>query len=95
MDLGTCAKIHDVALRADYESAIKEKDYFYDIDVSVTLLHICCMTLLLDVMYHIIHYNDLLDSIDDTWLSCRLVWISCSTRLLISHCGVSAVTAGR
>ncbi|XP_043194357.1 putative RNA-binding protein Luc7-like 1 isoform X1 [Amphibalanus amphitrite] len=32
MDLGTCSRIHDVALRADYESAIKEKDYFYDID---------------------------------------------------------------
>ena len=37
MDLGTCIKIHDLALRADYEAAIKKKDYFYDIDVSWSL----------------------------------------------------------
>lgn len=34
MDLGECPKIHDLALRADYENASKSKDYFYDIDVS-------------------------------------------------------------
>ncbi|ESO84945.1 hypothetical protein LOTGIDRAFT_168201 [Lottia gigantea] len=32
MDLGECAKIHDLALRADYEAAAKTKDYYYDID---------------------------------------------------------------
>ncbi|GAB6025882.1 Putative RNA-binding protein Luc7-like 1 [Chamberlinius hualienensis] len=32
MDLGTCPKIHDLALRADYEQAAKEKDYNYDLD---------------------------------------------------------------
>lgn len=35
MDLGECPKIHDLALRADYELASKTKDYFYDIDVSI------------------------------------------------------------
>lgn len=34
MDLGECPKIHDLALRADYEQATKGKDYYYDIDVS-------------------------------------------------------------
>merc|ERR1719245_930264 len=32
MDLGECSKVHDLALRADYESASKTKDYFYDVD---------------------------------------------------------------
>ena len=36
MDLGECPNIHDLALRADYELAAKNKDYFYDIDVSST-----------------------------------------------------------
>lgn len=35
MDLGECPKIHDLALRADFELASKTKDYFYDIDVSI------------------------------------------------------------
>lgn len=34
MDLGECPKIHDLALRADYEKAQAKKDYFYDLDVS-------------------------------------------------------------
>lgn len=34
MDLGECPKVHDLALRADYEQATKTKDYYYDIDVS-------------------------------------------------------------
>jgi len=34
MDLGDCPKIHDLALRADYEQASKKRDYYYDIDVS-------------------------------------------------------------
>jgi len=32
MDLGECPSVHDVALRADYEAAVKKKDYFYDIN---------------------------------------------------------------
>ncbi|KAK3607167.1 hypothetical protein CHS0354_004430 [Potamilus streckersoni] len=32
MDLGDCPKVHDLALRADYELASKKKDYYYDID---------------------------------------------------------------
>lgn len=31
-DLGTCKKLHDLALKADYEMAQKKKDYFYDFD---------------------------------------------------------------
>lgn len=33
MDLGECPKVHDLALRADYEKAAKTKDYYYDIEV--------------------------------------------------------------
>ena len=36
MDLGECSKVHDLALRADYEKASSSKDYFYDVDVSRT-----------------------------------------------------------
>jgi len=32
MDLGECPKLHDLALRADYEKAQATKDYFYDVD---------------------------------------------------------------
>jgi hypothetical protein len=32
MDLGECSKLHDLALRADFENAQKKRDYFYDID---------------------------------------------------------------
>ncbi|XP_019771485.1 putative RNA-binding protein Luc7-like 2 isoform X2 [Dendroctonus ponderosae] len=32
MDLGECPKIHDLALRADFENAQKSKDHFYDLD---------------------------------------------------------------
>ncbi|KAK4874883.1 hypothetical protein RN001_014243 [Aquatica leii] len=32
MDLGECPKIHDLALRADFEKAQAHKDYFYDLD---------------------------------------------------------------
>ena len=34
MDLGECRKIHDLALRADYQLANKNKDYYFDVDVS-------------------------------------------------------------
>lgn len=36
MDLGECSKIHDLALRADYEIASKERDLFFELDVSNT-----------------------------------------------------------
>jgi len=32
MDLGECPKVHDLAFRADYESAAKARDYYYDIE---------------------------------------------------------------
>merc|ERR1712088_243548 len=32
MDLGECPKVHDLALRADFEAAARNKDYFYDVD---------------------------------------------------------------
>ena len=35
MDLGECPKIHDLALRADYQVAAKSKDYFYDVEVCI------------------------------------------------------------
>lgn len=34
MDLGECPKVHDLALRADFDAASKSKDYYYDIEVS-------------------------------------------------------------
>ena len=40
MDLGECPKYHELALKADYEMASKEKDYYYDIDVSF-FVHFC------------------------------------------------------
>lgn len=36
MDLGECVKVHDLALRADFEIASKEKEYFFELDVSAT-----------------------------------------------------------
>lgn len=35
MDLGECMKVHDLALRADYEIASKEHEYFFELDVSL------------------------------------------------------------
>ncbi|XP_033243200.1 putative RNA-binding protein Luc7-like 1 [Drosophila miranda] len=32
MDLGECPKVHDLAFRADYESAAKSRDFYYDIE---------------------------------------------------------------
>lgn len=40
MDLGECPKVHDLAFRADYENAAKNKDYFYDIEVSIVIFYI-------------------------------------------------------
>ncbi|GLD70859.1 putative RNA-binding protein Luc7-like 2 isoform X1 [Lates japonicus] len=33
MDLGECIKVHDLALRADYEIASKEQEYFFELDL--------------------------------------------------------------
>lgn len=42
MDLGDCPKIHDLALRADFEKASHTKDYYYDIDVMHHIFqHLC------------------------------------------------------
>ena len=35
MDLGPCSKIHEAALKADFELASKKRDFGYDIDVSI------------------------------------------------------------
>ena len=36
MDIGECAAIHDLALRADYEQASESKDYGYQVDVMLS-----------------------------------------------------------
>lgn len=41
MDLGECPKVHDYGLRADYENAAKEKDYYYDVEVRTHLMLFC------------------------------------------------------
>lgn len=35
MDIGECANVHDLALRADYEAASKDREYGYELDVSI------------------------------------------------------------
>uniref|UniRef100_A0A8C5WAG7 LUC7 like 2, pre-mRNA splicing factor n=1 Tax=Leptobrachium leishanense TaxID=445787 RepID=A0A8C5WAG7_9ANUR len=34
MDLGECMKVHDLALRADYEIASKRQDFFFELDAT-------------------------------------------------------------
>ncbi|XP_054635856.1 LUC7 domain-containing protein [Dunckerocampus dactyliophorus] len=34
MDLGECVKVHDLALRADFEIASKEQEYFFELDAA-------------------------------------------------------------
>lgn len=34
MDLGECVKFHDLALRADYEIASKQQEYFFELDAT-------------------------------------------------------------
>lgn len=36
MDIGECSKIHNLALRADFEQASKDKDFFFDLEVSTS-----------------------------------------------------------
>lgn len=40
MDLGECLKVHDLALRADYEIASKEQDFFFELDVCDFCFHV-------------------------------------------------------
>ena len=35
--LGACNKIHDPALRADYENAAQTREFGYDVDVSINV----------------------------------------------------------
>ena len=44
MDLGECSRMHEIALRADYELAARDKDYFYDVDVSYQQSFLFCIT---------------------------------------------------
>ena len=37
MDIGECPKLHELALRADFENASKSKDYYYDVEVIKTI----------------------------------------------------------
>lgn len=46
MDLGECVKIHDLALRADYEIASKQQEFFFELDVSMNHFQsstLCCV----------------------------------------------------
>lgn len=43
MDLGECLKVHDLALRADYEIASKEQDFFFELDVCDFALMLHCL----------------------------------------------------
>lgn len=49
MDLGECTKIHDLALRADYEIASKERDLFFELDVSTETFWLLLWKLPLDL----------------------------------------------
>ena len=41
MDLGPCNKIHEAALKADFELASKNRDFGYDVDVSTCIKSVC------------------------------------------------------
>lgn len=51
MDLGECTKIHDLALRADYEIASKERDLFFELDVSTETFQLLLWKLPLEVIW--------------------------------------------
>lgn len=42
MDLGECSKVHELALRADYQKAAKNKEYYYELDVSTVEVEKSC-----------------------------------------------------
>ena len=39
MDIGECPKLHELALRADFENASKTKDYYYDVEVNSKFIY--------------------------------------------------------
>ena len=39
--MGECSRVHDLALRADYEAAQASRDHFYDVDACDYLLQFC------------------------------------------------------
>ena len=45
MDLGECPRIHDLALRADFEAAQKLQDHFYDVRFQSSNWFMCSLTL--------------------------------------------------
>ena len=44
MDLGECPRIHDLALRADFEAAQKLQDHFYDVRFQSSNWFMCSLT---------------------------------------------------
>ena len=40
MDIGECSKLHDVALKADYEKKSQRREYYFEFDVSFDFYHI-------------------------------------------------------
>jgi hypothetical protein len=50
MDLGECLKVHDLALRADYEIASKEQDFFFELDV-------CDFTIMVVLSFVVKHFE--------------------------------------
>ena len=56
MDLGECPKIHDLALRADYQAAANGRDYFYDVEVcNMKMLLRKCMDISTQIFFFIGH----------------------------------------
>lgn len=51
MDIGECPKIHDNALRADFEKAQQKFDHFYDVDVSKNIIYICVCVITIYVFF--------------------------------------------
>jgi len=37
MDIGECHRNHDLALRADYQAAAKDREHGYELDVSILI----------------------------------------------------------
>ncbi len=90
MDLGECPKHHDLALKADYEMAAKEKDYYYDIDVSAVALSLklhysqgCTSVSFLELLFHEILFR--LGSADTVISRQRLQTGRC-------HCSASSIS---
>lgn len=93
MDLGECPKIHDLALRADYEKASKTRDYYYDIDVSrdnflffISALDFRNFTNAKNVEYKVVHRTyfmlfDLSLQVVEVKLCIRICYISAKSQV--------------